>query len=92
MAILEPIWVDEVKQSTYDLSNLPKDIEDNIKEYLLLELSPKNEDISLKYVNTFQLWKKPIMCWEYGDNDLFVTVQPYGNSYYIGLTSKEVAI
>jgi len=91
MAIEEPIWVDQVKNSIYDLEDLPKGIENEIIDYLKLEYASDNKEFLLNFVGVYNLWEKPIMCWDYGSDDMFVTVQPYGASYCIALTSKDVA-
>ena len=91
MSIEEPLWVDEVKSSTYDLRDLPKDIEKNILDYLKLEFAPDNQGITITYVGEYTLWGKPIKCWDFGDDKQYVTVQPAGNGYYIGFTSNEVS-
>ena len=93
MTIEEPVWVNEVKNSTYDMRDLPATIEDEIIDYLELEFSPDldRNKITLTYIGEYELWGKPIRCWDFGDNELNVTVQPYANSYYIGFTKKTVS-
>lgn len=89
MSMNEPIWVDEVKSSTYDLKDLPESIEKEICDYLSIEYAP-TEKISLKYIGEFKLWGKPIRCWDFGSNILYATVQPYSDSYYIAATDKSI--
>ncbi len=91
MTIEEPIWVDEVKNSDFDLSDLPSDIESQISDYLDLEFMPE-ENISIKYIGEYELWGKPIKCWDFGSSEAYATVQPYADSFYIGITSKVVAV
>ena len=87
----KPLWINEVKNSAYDLSRLPENIEQEIADYLDVEhLQSKSFDpLSLKYVGQSELWEKPIMCWDFGDGKMYVTVQPYGESYLISLTEKQ---
>jgi len=93
MTIEEPIWANEVKNATYRLSDLPATIEDEIIDYLKLELGPdfKSSLCTLKYIGEYELWGKPIRCWDYGNKEMYVTVQPYANNYYIGFTEKCVS-
>ena len=92
MTIEEPVWVNEVRSSTFDLADLPDDIEASLIAYLDLEYAVETDEspFTLRYVGEFSLWGKPIRCWDYGNPDLYVTVQPYADRCYIGLTAKEV--
>ena len=90
MKIEEPIWVDEVKSSTYDLDDLPDSIEKEIYDYLAIEYAP-NFEAELKYVGEFKLWDKPIRCWDFGSSTVYASVQPYADGYHIAVTDKAVA-
>ena len=87
----KPIWINEIKNATYDLSKLPDNIEQEITDYLVIENIKEKDsnNLRLKYVGEFELWGKPIKCWEFGDSKMYVTVQPYGKSYLISLTEKQ---
>ena len=91
MSIEEPIWVSEVKTSKFDLSELPESIEQEIRDYLNTEFAPDDTDNLLEYVGQFELWGKPIKCWDFGSSNVFATVQPYSDGYYIAVTDKVVA-
>jgi len=89
MKIEEPIWVDEVKSSNFDLNNLPDSIEKEIYNYLVIEFAPDFE-ATLKYIGEFELWGKPIRCWDFGASTVYASVQPYADGYFIGVTDKVV--
>lgn len=91
MSIEEPVWVDEVKSSNYDINDLPESIEQEILEYLSVEFAPGFREKELKYIGQFELWEKPIKCWDFGNSKVFATVQPYSDGYYIAVTDKIVA-
>ena len=90
MKIEEPIWVDKVKSSNFDLKDLPDSIEKEIYDYLSIEYAPDFE-ATLKYVGEFELWGKPIRCWDFGQSTVYASVQPYADGYFIGVTHKSVA-
>ena len=89
MSIEEPIWVHEVKSSRYNLDDLPESIETEIRDYLKVEFA-SDANIELKYLGEFELWGKPIRCWDFGATTVYVTVQPYADGYYIAVTDKTV--
>ena len=90
MSIEEPIWVDEVKTSNYDLADLPESIEREIRDYLNIEFAPDDINNQVEYIGQFELWGKPIKCWDFGCVNVFATVQPYGDGYYITVTDKVI--
>lgn len=90
MKIEEPMWVEDVRNATFDLADLPDTIEDEIIVYLKIELGPEyvKDKEKLRYAGEFEYWGMPIRCWDFGDQHMYVSVQPYGNHYYVGFTDK----
>ena len=84
------MWVDEVRNATFELADLPDTIEDEIRVYLKIELGSDyiDEKDKLRYVGEYEHWGKPIRCWDFGDQQMYASVQPYANHYYIGFTDK----
>ncbi|OLQ72285.1 hypothetical protein BIT28_25060 [Photobacterium proteolyticum] len=91
----QPI-IDDIKNSSYDLSNLPANLEDWLVEYLNEQCNGENlfskqmqcqgkiSLSSLRYVGEFVEYSKPIRYWSFPcDNKqgCWVIVQPFQDSY-----------
>jgi len=83
----EPVWVHEVKSSTFDLADLPDNIEQQINDYLKIEFASES-NTELSFVGDYSLWEKPIKCWYFGHSSMCATVQPYLDNFYIAITEK----
>ena len=89
----EPEWVDEIRNSTFNLNDLPPDIVQELTDYLNLEFGAPDFSIpietdELSYLGEFEELGKPIRIWKYScgnENICYVAVQPFGDSYMIGM-------
>lgn len=90
----EPDWTENIRNSTFNLKDLPYDIEDELVDYLNREFGvPHFSDAfvsaDLTLVGDFEELGKPIRIWEYQcgkDKKCYVGAQPFGDGYMIGST------
>lgn len=89
-------FADEIRNSSFDLDDLPETILQELVEYLNLEYAAPevSEPVSvedLSFAGEFEMYDKPIRYWRYPcseENGCFVTVQPFADSYCIGMEFK----
>lgn len=90
----EPDWTKNIRQSTFNMKDLPENIKDELVDYLNREYGVPHfseafvvSDLTL--VGDFVELDMPIRIWEYqcgNDKKCYVGAQPYGDGYMIGST------
>ena len=89
----------EIKNATYNLNNLKKDIYPDLAEYLNIEYGAPDysEPISpseIVYVGEYSACEQRIKIWKYpcSSNNCFVGILPWKNAYLTTMVSPEFEI
>ncbi|HHC6527332.1 TPA: hypothetical protein ACN34I_004581 [Vibrio parahaemolyticus] len=81
---------DEVVNSTYDLNNLPPDIESQIVDYLSLEHQEQFDPKMLSYIGEFTVCGKPVKFWGYEcSSECYVTIQGWRDGFFKSMSYQQ---